>query len=226
MQLLTTEMKNSSNHNKRLWESVHYCDAMSYSERYKVKTECTVAKENAHTVLGHRNMMHGPCNGEEWMKYVWHCWLEAILHFHWTFILDSFHSHIAEVVKSIWDLRFSQWGLLQLLTSCVWWSPRTTLALPRVKLLYNYCRHLYACSSEIPAHLYHTTWHHNHNDSNVQVQDKFKISKTDQSHTPPGGMTSVLQTLDTCTQHTFKASFKHQYTEYVACGTHKLTLTK
>lgn len=39
----------------------------------KVKTECSVAKENAHTVMGHRNMKNGPCNGEEWMKCVWHC---------------------------------------------------------------------------------------------------------------------------------------------------------
>jgi len=47
----------------------------------------------------HSNMMHGSCNEEEWMKCVWQCCLEAILHLHWTFILDSFHSHIAEVVK-------------------------------------------------------------------------------------------------------------------------------
>ena len=125
-------------------------------------------------------MMHGPCNEEGWMKCVcvcvcvcvWQCWLEAILRLHWTFILDSFHSHIAEVVKSTWDLRFSQEGLLRLLTPCRWCSPRTTVALPRIKLLYNYCRHPYAgvaFSSEMSVHLYLITWHHNCNGSNVRV---------------------------------------------------------
>jgi hypothetical protein len=170
--------------------------------------------------------MHRSCKEEQWIKCMWQCWLEAILRLHWTFIFDSFHSHI-EVVESIWDLRFSQWWLLRSLTSCMWWSPRTTVALPKIKLLYNHCRHPNAgaaCSSEMSVHLCQTTWHHNCNDSNVRVQDKFKISKTDQSHTTPGGMTSVLQTLDKYTQHAFKASFKHQYTKWIACGNHKLIL--
>jgi len=116
---------------------------------------------------------------------VWQCWLEAILLLHWTFILDSFLSHIAEVVKSIWDLRFLQDGLLWLLTSCRWCSPRNTAALPRIKLLYNFCRHTYAgatCSSEMSVHLYLIARHHNCNDSNVRVPDKFKIVKLS-SHT-------------------------------------------
>ena len=92
-----------------------------------------------------------------------------------------------------------------------------------------YCRHPYAaaaCSPEMSVYLYQTTWHHNCNDSNVRVQDTFKISKTDQSHTTPGGMTSVIQTLDICTRQAFKASLKHQYTEWMECGNNKPTLLR
>jgi hypothetical protein len=45
-----------------------------------------------------------------------------------------------------YDLRFLQWWLLQSLTSCMRWSPRTTAALLKIKLLYeyNHFRHPYA----------------------------------------------------------------------------------
>jgi hypothetical protein len=63
-----------------------------------------------------------------------------------------------------------------------------------------------------------------HGYTTEEVKSRLKHSKTNHI-TIPGGITSMLQLLDICNNHPFKAALKQLHTEWMASGNHPLKPT-